>query len=121
MPVSPLGIAAANDAEKEPPMIVVRNVFQAKFGRAGELAQAMVESMRQQAGAAGAPSAWRVLTDLSGPFDTVVLEVEGESLAEWERVRSEMFAQPDFQDNFARTAEMLISGRNELYTIEARG
>ena len=102
-------------------MIVVRNVFQAKFGRAGELAQAMAESMRQPTDAPGAPRAWRVLTDLSGPFDTVVLEVEGESLAEWERVRGELFARPEFRESFARTAELVVSGRNELYTIEARG
>ena len=102
-------------------MIVVRNVFQAKFGRAGELAQAMAESMRQPTGTPGAPSAWRVLTDLSGPFDTVVLEVEGESLAGWEQRRREMFASPEFQANFARAAELMASGRNELYTIEAQG
>ena len=106
-------------------MIVVRNVFQAKVGRAGELAQAMAENMRRseqaRPGAADAPAAWRVLTDLSGPFDTVVLEVEGESLAGWERVRGGMLADPGFRENFARTAELMVSGRNELYTIEARG
>ena len=105
-------------------MIVVRNVFQAKVGRAGELARAMAESMRgarETLGAEGGPSAWRVLTDLSGPFDTVVLEVEGESLAGWERARSEMFASPEFQENFTRTAELMVSGRSELYTLEARG
>ena len=71
--------------------------------------------------AAGAPSAWRVLTDLSGPFDTVVLEVETDSLATWERARREMFASPEFQADFARGAELMVSGRNELYTIEAQG
>ncbi len=102
-------------------MIVIRNVFQAKIGRAGELAQARAESLRQASGTDGGPAAWRVLTDLSGPFDTVVMEVEAESLAAWEQARGAMFTTPEFQDNFARTSELVVSGRNELYTIEARG
>ena len=65
-------------------MIVVRNVFQAKIGRASELAQGMAESMRRTPPAGAAAAGWRVLTDLSGPFDTVVLEIEVESLAAWE-------------------------------------
>ena len=102
-------------------MIVVRNVFQAKVGRAGELARVMAESFRQQDGSAGGPAAWRILTDLSGPFDTVVMEVEAESLAAWEQARSAMFTTSEFQDSFASTSDMIVSGRNELYTLEARG
>ena len=102
-------------------MIVVRNVFQAKVGRAGELARVIAASMAGSVGAPGGPQAWRVLTDLSGPFDTVVLEVEGESLAAWERARDEMFASAEFQAQNARSAELTVSGRCELYTIEARG
>ena len=102
-------------------MIVVRNVFQAKVGRAGELAQVMTESMRGASATDSGPAAWRILTDLSGPFDTVVMEIEAESLAAWEQARSAMFTTPEFQANFQRNAELMVSGRNELYTIEARG
>ena len=102
-------------------MIVVRNVFQAKIGRAGEFAKIMAENLRQASGTAGGPAAWRVLTDLSGPFDTVVMEVEAESLAVWEQARGELFASPEFQASFQQSSELLESGRNELYTIEARG
>jgi hypothetical protein len=98
-------------------MILVRTVFQAKFGKGGELAKAMVESMR--AGGAGG-GRWRVLTDLtSGPFDTVVLEGVADSLAAWEELRRQMFAEPSFGEEMARTAELIQSGRAELYTIEA--
>lgn len=100
-------------------MILVRTVFQAKFGKGGELAQAMAQSM-QQAGSEGAR--WRVLTDLSsGPFDTVVLEGEASSLAEWEQRRAAMFSDPTFGENMARIADLIQSGRAELYTIEAQG
>src|SRR5262245_28372502 len=95
-------------------MIQVRNVFQGKFGSGGELARRMVEGMR------AAPDAgrWRVLTDLtSGPFDTVVIEGEAESLAEWERIRARMLS--DGGDEMRSTAELIVSGHAELYTIEA--
>lgn len=98
-------------------MILVRNVFQAKPGKGGELAKSMLE-----ASAGGAPSRWRVLTDLtSGPFDTVVLETEFESLAEWEQARMRMFSDPAFIEGSQLYGELVQSGHAELYTIEGSG
>lgn len=102
-------------------MVVIRNVFQAKIGRAGELAQAMTESLRQAGGTDGGPAAWRVLTELSRPFDTIVMEVEAESLAAWEQARGAMFTTPAFQDNFVRTSDLVVLEHNELSTVEACG
>ncbi len=100
-------------------MIQVRTVFQAHFGKAGELAKAMKASMATMAGERGAR--WAILTDLSGPFDTVVMEVQVESLAEWERARKEMFEDPKWREGFQRTAGLVQSGRSEYYTIEGEG
>jgi len=98
-------------------MIFVRIVFQAKFGKGGELAQQMASGGRPPGG-----ERWRVLTDLaSGPFDTVVMELEMPSLAVWEERRGQVFADPAFRDMQARTADLIESGRTELYTIEAQG
>src|SRR5437879_4920536 len=97
-------------------MILVRNIFQAKFGRAGELANGFKESVRQINEGYGGKA--RIMTDLSGQFDTVVMEIEIESLALWEQRRATMFAEPDFQESFARTAGLIESGRAEFYTIE---
>lgn len=106
-------------------MIVVRTVFQATFGNGGELAARMKSGNTQIAGELdrilGGKRRWRVLTDLSGAFDTVVFEVEAESLAEWERARSAMFQLPDFQESMAQTRDMITGGRNELWTVEAEG
>jgi hypothetical protein len=99
-------------------MILVRNIFQAKFGRAGELANAMKEEAQKISEGYGGKA--RVLTDLSGQFDTVVFEIEVESLALWEKRRAEMFSQPDFQEGFAQTAGLIEGGRSEFYTIESR-
>ncbi len=97
-------------------MILVRQIFQAKFGMAGKLAQEMLQSMS----GAREPLAgnMRVLTDLSGQFDTVVIELEFESLAAFEQRRSEMFSDPQFAEGFQRTAGMIESGRSEFFTIE---
>jgi hypothetical protein len=106
-------------------MIVVRTVFQAKFGKGGELAARMAagnpEFAAEVSRLLGGPRRWRVLTDLSGAFDTVVFEAEAESLAEWERVRAAMFATPEFQRSMAETQDLIVGGRNEFWTIEAEG
>jgi hypothetical protein len=100
-------------------MILVRQVFQAKWGKAGEFASMMAEGNREIAKALGQDHAWRVLTDLTGPFHTVVLEVEMESMAQWEQFRSQMFQDPEMGKAMDRTAELVESGRSEMYTIEA--
>ena len=51
-------------------MIVVRDTFQAKFGKAGALV-ALFKELRQQR---PWQSVDRIFTDASGPFDTVVTE-----------------------------------------------
>lgn len=102
-------------------MILVRTVMQARFGKGGELAAHFVETNRRLMAELSVQRPWRILTDLSGPFDTVVLEVEAESLAEWERVRGELFRAPAFQDSMARSQDLIASGRNEVFTIEAEG
>ena len=96
-------------------MILVRLVFQAKFGKAGQLAREWVQSGRGNSERAGMG---RVLTDLSGQFDTVVMEFQVESLAAWEQQRKENFSNPEFAQEFQRSSDLIESGRAEFYTIE---
>jgi hypothetical protein len=103
---------------QEDSMILVRNVFRAKFGKGGDLAQQMVAGMNGTTGG----GRWRVLTDLSsGPFDTVVFEGELPSLAEWEAFRGRMLSDPAMREAMSGTQELIQSGYAELYTIEAQG
>jgi hypothetical protein len=106
-------------------MILVRSVFQGKFGKGGELAAAMTKGNDEMGDMVekitGARRKWRVMTDLSGSFDTVVFEVEAASLAEWETVRAAMFADPNFGESMAATVDIIDGGRNEYWTIEAEG
>jgi hypothetical protein len=101
-------------------MIVVRTVFQASFGRGGELAATLRSGAERIGAEMGGDRPWRLLTDLSGSFDTIVQEVEVESLAEWEAMRARLFATSAFRESMAATQGMIVSGRNELWTIEAR-
>ena len=101
-------------------MIVVRMVFQAKWGKAGEAAQEFRENAKTWKKVMGSNVRTRILTDLSGQFDTLVQEVEVESLAEWERLRGILFSSPEFQEVQERRGETpFVSGRTEFYTLEA--
>jgi len=102
-------------------MIVVRSVFHAQFGKGGELAEAFKSAGAQMSAELGSTSRWRVLTDLSGPFDTVIQEVEVASLAEWEQTRAKMFQSNSFRKTFGRIRSLIVDGRNELWTLEAQG
>jgi hypothetical protein len=102
-------------------MIVVRTVLQAKFGTGGKLAASFSETTGAMMAEMGTKRKWRVLSDLSGPFDTIVQEVEAESLAEWETIRTKLFELTAFRDAMAVVQEMIVTGRNELWTLEAQG
>jgi hypothetical protein len=98
-------------------MILVRDSFQAKYGKSGELV-ALFKEVREK-WPASATYGYRILTDASGPFFTVVTETEVENLAAWERLIAEVFSLPEFGEWFARMAALVDSGRREFYTIEA--
>jgi hypothetical protein len=95
-------------------MIIVRDVFQAKYGKGGDLVALFKEAKESW------PQGYatRILTDASGPFFTVVSETEVESLVAWEQFMADVFAMPDFGDWFARMEPLVDSGRREFYNIE---
>jgi len=95
-------------------MILVRDVFQAKYGKGGELA-ALFKDARQHWPAKYGD---RILTDASGSFYTVVTETTVESCAEWERRIAEVFSLTEFGEWFARMTPLVESGRREFYNIE---
>jgi hypothetical protein len=99
-------------------VILVRIVFQAKFGKAGELAAGM-KSMGQGAGANITRARnVKILTDLSGAFDTVVQEMEYESIQAFMEDQERLFADPQFRASMGSGAELIRSGYKEYYTIE---
>jgi hypothetical protein len=95
-------------------MLVVRDVFQAKYGKGGELVELFKEGRKLWEELYGT----RILTDASGPFFTVVTEREAESFADWEESREKIFSLPDFNDWFARMQPLVENGRREFYNVE---
>ncbi len=96
-------------------MILVRNVFQARYGRGDELVALFKEARQQRP---GQPEE-RILTDASGPFFTVVVEMTVESLGAWEQLQAQEFSRPEFGEWFARMIPLVESGYREFYNIEA--
>jgi hypothetical protein len=96
-------------------MIVVRDVFQAKYGKGGELVNLLKEAQSIM------PQTYpeRILTDASGQFFTIVTEAAVADLVEWERVQKTVFSHPDFGKWFAQMQPLVESGRREFYNVEA--
>ena len=92
-------------------MIVVRGVYRAKYGRGDDLVQLFKEgkilwpNMR-----------FRLLTDLSGPFFTVVTEAEYENLSAWE-AEARVFSDSRFPAWFERMIPLVESGQREFYNL----
>ena len=106
-------------------MIIVRTVFQGSYGKGGELAAAQTAAATQFIAELGGDHRWKVMSDLSGPFDTVVMEVEVASLAEWEGLRARLFGSAAFREAMATTLgaarALTVSGRTEYWTVEGQG
>lgn len=95
-------------------MILVRNIFQAKYGRGDELVD-LIKGARAQLERYGA-SEFRLLTDLTGAFFTVVMEFQMEDLAAFERSR-EAFDDPEFQQIMGSMVELVDSGRRDIFNV----
>jgi hypothetical protein len=100
-------------------VILVRFVCRARSGKAGDLVEGFKRSGEVARTIVGPSVRGRIFTDLSGPFDTVVQELEVESLAEWEQLRATLFSAPRFQEAEAAMPDVIGSGRTEFFTIEA--
>lgn len=96
-------------------MIMARTVIQTKWGKASEVVNGMKEMMKSGPMPEGGHKV-TLMTDLSGEFHTVVMEAQFDSLAAWEKFRATMFT-GEGQDN--SQDEMMVSGRQEFWTIEA--
>jgi hypothetical protein len=98
-------------------MLVVREIFTAKPGQASKLAGLFKKSM-------GNLGRVRVMTDFIGDFNTVVMESEVESLADFEK-QVEQYKSGSFQkgldketaEELKKYADMFQGGRREVYSV----
>jgi hypothetical protein len=99
-------------------MIVIRNVFRLKYGKAKEAIAVMKEGLEiQKRVLAGVDFSARVLTDLTGPMYTLVLEITVPNLTAFETHTPRVFADKDMQANMQKMAPLVESGAREIYSI----
>src|SRR5215831_19989302 len=99
-------------------MIVIRNVFQLKFGKAREAMALAKEGIAiQKRALAGVDFSTRLLTDLTGPFYTLVLELTVPSLATFETYTPRLFGDKDWQANYQKVSALVESGYREVFSI----
>jgi hypothetical protein len=99
-------------------MIIVRNVFQLKYGKAREALALVKEGLvLQKRAVSGVEFSTRVLTDLTGPFYTLVLGLTLPNLASFETYGPQLFADKDWQANFQKMTPLVESGYREIFTI----
>jgi hypothetical protein len=96
-------------------MIIIREVFTAKPGQASKLAKLFRRAFRTD-------SNIRVMTDMVGEYNTVVMEMQVRSLAEFEKEMEEYRTgkpdpriPPDVAEELSKYTEMYLAGRREIF------
>ena len=97
-------------------MTIIRNVFRLKFGKAREAVALIKEGVAIQQ-RAGANFSQRILTDLTGPFYTVVLELTVPSLSVFESEAPRIMGNQEFQANYQKLIPLVESGYREIFTL----
>jgi hypothetical protein len=93
-------------------MLVVRNCFTAKPGNASKLAALIKEA----ASTAKLPK-HRVLTDLTGEFNRVILEYEVQSVVEFEATLKEYSSNTAFREKMKGYTDLYATGEREILQI----
>jgi hypothetical protein len=97
-------------------MIVVREVFSLKFGKAKEAKALMKES--KQLMDEPMQKRTRLLFDLVGPAYTMVLEATYENLAEFEKIMSGGLSQAGWQEWYQKFIPIIEKSYREIFTIQ---
>ena len=93
-------------------MIVIRNCFTAKPGQASKLAAQLKE-----AAAVTGIAHYRVLTDLTGDFNRVVMEFEAQDVAEFEARLRQYATDEPFREKMKGYTELWMTGYREILQI----
>jgi hypothetical protein len=93
-------------------MLIVRNCFVAKPGHASKLAA----QLKAAAAVAALTSAskFRVLTDLTGEFNRVIMEFEVENIAQFEAQLKDYQSNSAFREKMQGYTDLWTSGTREI-------
>lgn len=93
-------------------MFVIRNTFVAKPGCASKLAAQLKEAV-----AAFQMPGGRVMSDVTGDFNRVIMEHTAESLEEFEKRMQEVMGSPIYRERMAGYTELWITGSREVLRV----
>ncbi len=96
-------------------MIVVRNIFQLKFGKAKDTLALIRESRELMKRYNQAEP--RYMTDLTGEFYTLVMEQSYNNLTEYEKTTQNAMGSEEFEQWYRKFIPNVESGRREIYTL----
>jgi hypothetical protein len=98
-------------------MLIIREIFVAKPGQASKLAKLFKKGMPSEMHA-------RVMTDVVGNYNTVVVETQVNSLAEFEKQMEEYQSgkpdpkmDPKVMEEMSKYTEMYMTGRREVFRV----
>jgi len=93
-------------------VIIVRNSFIAKPGQAGKLA-AQLKDMASLGNLLNV----RIMTDLTGDFNHLVMEHEVESASEFEELLTRYSSDPKAREKAKAYTDLWTTGRRELFRV----
>jgi hypothetical protein len=98
-------------------MIVVRNVFKLKFGKAREAVTLWKQGIAIADRVGFEKSSTRLLTDLVGPFYTLVMESTHESLGDYERSAKKLMESKEWKAWYAGVPDITEGGYREVFVV----
>ena len=98
-------------------MIVVRNVFRLRFGKAKEAVELWKEGMALATRLGFTAKSSRVLTDVVGQFYTLVFENTFESLSAFENAAKNIMSNSEWQAWYSKISAVTESGYREILNV----
>ena len=98
-------------------MILVRDVFRLKFGKARDAVAAFKEVGEAATRAGFRSDSMRILTDLVGPYYTLVLETTFPSLSAYEQTTADAMTHQEWRSAYQKFTPHVDSGYREVFTI----
>jgi hypothetical protein len=96
-------------------MIVVRDIFCVKFGKMKDALAALKQGTAPLKKEGYAPD--RILTDLTGPYYTLVMESSYASLSEYEKRLEKARASKKWHEVYAKFVTFVDGGEREIFTV----
>jgi hypothetical protein len=98
-------------------MILIRDVFRLKFGKARDALAVLKEmaELGKRSGAMSSPP--RIMTDLVGPYYTLVMESTAKDLQTWDADLKKEMGDPGLHALYQKFTPLVDSGYREIFTI----